>query len=131
MWSCMPTRPGISVCPLPSITVASFGTCTCLPTAAIKPSRSSTVWFSCAGVPLPSITHLRVIDGSGTPAQENQTVLLRDGLIAAVGKHVQVPKDATVIDGSGQTLIPGLVGMHDHMFYPAPKVNPLAKEAIY
>lgn len=81
--------------------------------------------------PLLAITHVRVIDGTGTSAKENQTVLLRDGLIAAVGKHVKVPKDATVIDGSGQTLIPGLVGMHDHMFYPAPKVNPMAKEAIY
>jgi len=81
--------------------------------------------------PLLAITHVRVIDGTGAAAQENQTVLLRDGLIAAVGRQVEVPNDATVIDGSGQTLIPGLVGMHDHMFYPAPKVNPQAKEAIY
>ena len=81
--------------------------------------------------PLIAITHVRVIDGHGTPARENQTVLLRDGLIAAVGRRVKLPKGATVIDGSGHTLIPGLVGMHDHMFYPAPKVNPEAKEAIY
>lgn len=81
--------------------------------------------------PVLAITRVRVIDGNGTRAKENQTVLLRDGRIAAVGRHVAVPKDATVIDGSGQTLIPGLVGMHDHMFYPAPKVNPEAKEAIY
>lgn len=81
--------------------------------------------------PLLAIAHVRVIDGTGTPARENQTVLLRDGLIAAIGRHVKLPKDATVIDGSGHTLIPGLVGMHDHMFYPAPKVNPEAKEAIY
>jgi imidazolonepropionase-like amidohydrolase len=81
--------------------------------------------------PLLAITHVRVIDGNGTRAKEDQTVLLRDGRIAAVGRHVDVPKEATVIDGSGQTLIPGLVGMHDHMFYPAPKVNPEAKDAIY
>ncbi|RCS30882.1 amidohydrolase [Rhodanobacter denitrificans] len=81
--------------------------------------------------PLLAITHVRVIDGNGTPARENQTVLLRDGVIAAVGRHVKLPKEATVVDGSGHTLIPGLVGMHDHMFYPAPKVNPEAKEAIY
>ncbi len=78
-----------------------------------------------------AITHVRVIDGHGTPAREDQTVLLRDGRIAAVGRHVTVPAGATVVDGSGQTLLPGLVGMHDHMFYPAPKVNPAAKEAIY
>ncbi len=81
--------------------------------------------------PLLAITHVRVIDGTGAPARDDQTVLLRDGLIAAVGKRVDVPREATVIDGSGHTLIPGLVGMHDHMFYPAPKVNPEAKEAIY
>src|SRR3546814_12045643 len=41
-----------------------------------------------------------------------------------------LPICATVIDGNGQTLIPGLIGMHDHMFYPAPKVNPASKELI-
>lgn len=81
--------------------------------------------------PLLAISHVRVIDGHGTRAKEDQTVLLRDGRIAALGRHVTVPADATVVDGSGQTLLPGLVGMHDHMFYPAPKVNPAAKEAIY
>lgn len=81
--------------------------------------------------PLVAIIHVRVIDGNGAPARENQTVLLRDGLIAAVGQRVAVPKGAMVIDGRGHTLIPGLVGMHDHMFYPAPRVNPQAQEAIY
>jgi imidazolonepropionase-like amidohydrolase len=81
--------------------------------------------------PLLAISHVRVIDGHGTRAKEDQTVLLRDGRIAALGRHVTVPAGATVVDGSGQTLLPGLVGMHDHMFYPAPKVNPAAKEAIY
>ena len=46
--------------------------------------------------PLLAITHVRVIDGHGTGAREHQTVLLRDGRIAAVGRHVDVPKDATV-----------------------------------
>ena len=80
--------------------------------------------------PLLAITHVRVIDGHGTLARENQTVLLRDGRIAAVARHVDLPADTTVIDGSGQTLIPGLVGMHDHMFYPAPRVNPASKELL-
>lgn len=78
-----------------------------------------------------AIEHVRVIDGTGAAPRENQTVLLKDGRIAALGRHLKLPGDATVIDGSGKSLIPGLVGMHDHMFYPAPKVNPEAKEAIY
>lgn len=81
--------------------------------------------------PVLAITHVRVIDGRGSRAKENQTVLLRDGRIAAVGRHVKLPNGATLIDGSGQTLMPGLVGMHDHMFYPAPKVNPQATDAMY
>ncbi|MFK2904422.1 amidohydrolase family protein [Dyella ginsengisoli] len=81
--------------------------------------------------PLIAITHVRVIDGTGAAPRDNQTVLLKDGSIAALGRHVPLPKAATVIDGSGKSLIPGLVGMHDHMFYPAPKVNPAAKEAMY
>lgn len=103
-----------------------------LPSLAATPTLSPRVQeFVTHAQPLLAITHVRVIDGHGTRARENQTVLLRDGRIAAVGQHVDLPKDAALIDGSGQTLIPGLVGMHDHMFYPAPKVNPAAKDAIY
>ena len=90
-----------------------------------------TLAFVSHAQPVIAITHVRVIDGTGAPARDDQTVLLRDGRIAALGRRVKLPKGATVIDGSGKSLIPGLVGMHDHMFYPAPKVNPEAKEAIY
>jgi len=102
------------------------------PLRAQAPQLSpQTLQFVKYAQPIIAITHVRVIDGNGTPAKENQTVLLHDGRIDAVGRHVTVPKGATLIDGSGHTLIPGLVGMHDHMFYPAPKVNPGAKEALY
>jgi len=83
------------------------------------------------GQPLLAITHVRVIDGNGVAARDDQTVVLRDGRIAAIGADVAVPGGATVIDGRGRTLLPGLVGMHDHMFYPAPRVNPAAKQALY
>ena len=117
---------------LPPLAALLAGLCLASSAWAQTPRLSpQTLSFVSHAQPLLAITHVRVIDGTGASAKENQTVLLRDGLIAAAGKHVKVPKDATVIDGSGQTLIPGLVGMHDHMFYPAPKVNPMAKEAIY
>ncbi len=45
----------------------------------------------------------------------NQTVLVRNGIIAEIGKNVKIPKDALVIDGRGKYLIPGLVDMHTHM----------------
>jgi imidazolonepropionase-like amidohydrolase len=81
--------------------------------------------------PVVAITGVRVVDGLGNAPVEGQTVVLRDGRIAAVGADVAVPDGAQVVDGSGRTLLPGLVGMHDHMFYPAPKVNPEAREALY
>jgi imidazolonepropionase-like amidohydrolase len=71
--------------------------------------------------PVTAITHVQLLDGTGTPARADQTVVLRDGRIEAVGPaaRVKVPDGATVIDGKGKTLIPGLVGLHDHLFYMA------------
>jgi len=108
------------------------GACLAGPLQAQVPTLSAdTQAFVKVAQPLVAITHVRVIDGNGTPAVEDQTVVLRDGRIIAVQGSEPVPQGAMVIDGNGHTLIPGLVGMHDHMFYPAPKVNPEAKEALY
>ena len=70
---------------------------------------------------LVAITGVTVIDGRGTPAVKGQTVVIRDGRIAEVGAagKVRAPAGALVVDGAGMTLIPGIVGMHDHMFYTA------------
>jgi imidazolonepropionase-like amidohydrolase len=71
--------------------------------------------------PVIALTHVRVIDGTGAGAREDQTVILNKGKIASVGdaSSTNVPQDAKVLDLHGHTVIPGLVGMHDHMFYPA------------
>ncbi len=66
-----------------------------------------------------AIQGIRVIPGDGAPALESQTVLIRDGRIEAVGHDLPVPADATVVDGSGLTALPGLVMLHEHLFYPA------------
>jgi imidazolonepropionase-like amidohydrolase len=70
--------------------------------------------------PVTALTHIRVIDGTGAPARENQMILLRQGKIASVGDtdSTKVPDDARVLDLHGYTVIPGLVGMHDHLIYP-------------
>jgi enamidase len=68
--------------------------------------------------PVVALIHVRVIDGTGAPAREDQTLLIRDGLIAAVGTGVAVPPDARVIDASGKTVLPGLVMLHEHLYYP-------------
>src|SRR5579862_6976281 len=70
--------------------------------------------------PVVALTHVRVIDGTGAAAREDQTVVLSKGKIESVGDSsaANVPKDAQVLDLHGYSVIPGLVGMHDHMFYP-------------
>jgi imidazolonepropionase-like amidohydrolase len=79
------------------------------------PARS----FVKSSAPLFAITHVRVIDGTGAPAREDQTLVVRDGRIASVGNAagVIVPPGATIVDGQGRTVIPGLVAMHEHLFY--------------
>jgi imidazolonepropionase-like amidohydrolase len=71
--------------------------------------------------PVVALTHVRVIDGTGAAAREDQTVIFSKGKIESVGdaSSASVPKDAQVLELHGYTVIPGLVGMHDHLFYPA------------
>lgn len=67
-----------------------------------------------------ALTHVRVIDGTGAPARENQTLVLRGGAIAAMGDAatVHAPAGAQVLDLTGRSVIPGLVMMHEHLYYP-------------
>ncbi len=66
-----------------------------------------------------ALVNARVIDGTGAPAVDGRTVLLRDGRIAAVGPSaaVPVPAGARVVDVAGHTVIPGIVGLHNHTYY--------------
>ncbi|MEZ5283312.1 MAG: amidohydrolase family protein [Vicinamibacterales bacterium] len=70
--------------------------------------------------PIVALTHARVIDGTGAPPRDDQTILLRDGRIAAVGdaSAVSVPAGATTIDLTGKSVMPGLVMLHEHLYYP-------------
>jgi imidazolonepropionase-like amidohydrolase len=78
--------------------------------------------FVSIDAPAVALTHVRVIDGTGGAAAEDQTVVISGGQIAAVGPSAStaVPEGARKLELSGYTVIPGLVGMHDHLFYPAP-----------
>jgi len=75
--------------------------------------------FIAVDAPIVSVTHIRVIDGTGASSRADQTVVIRGGRIESVGNaaDVQAPAGARVIDGRGRTLMPGLVGMHEHLFY--------------
>jgi enamidase len=70
--------------------------------------------------PIVVLAHVRVIDGTGAPSRANQTVIIRDGMIAASGgaADVTLPAGALTLDLTGYSIIPGLVMMHEHLFYP-------------
>jgi len=69
------------------------------------------------------LNHVRVIDGTGAAPLEDARLEIRDGRIVSVqpaGSAGAPSSDAKVLDAAGKTVIPGLVGMHEHIFYPVP-----------
>jgi imidazolonepropionase-like amidohydrolase len=62
-----------------------------------------------------AFTGVRIIDGTGKAPIENATLLIRNGRIEAVGKSVKIPAGAETINGSGKTIIPGLINAHGHV----------------
>ena len=89
--------------------------------AGAEPLSPEVLQYVTVNAPLVALTHVRVIDGTGAQASEDQTVILRNGAIESIGpaSAAAVPQDAKVLELGGYTVMPGLVGMHDHMFYPA------------
>jgi enamidase len=67
-----------------------------------------------------ALVNARVVDGTGAPAREGQTIVVRDGDIVALGAagRTAVPAGAQVLDLTGKTVIPGLVMVHEHLYYP-------------
>ena len=69
--------------------------------------------------PVVALMHVKVIDGTGGPARDDQVIVIADGVIQAVGGagEVRVPAGAEVLDFQGHTVIPGMVGLHNHMYF--------------
>jgi len=82
--------------------------------------------------PVVALEHVRVIDGTGAAPVDDETVVIADGKIQSVSAAgaANVPSGAQILDLSGYTVIPGLVGMHDHLFYPSGRV-PVYNEMAY
>jgi imidazolonepropionase-like amidohydrolase len=68
-----------------------------------------------------ALTNVTIIDGTGSAPKTGQTIVIRGNRISDVGPaaSVRVPAGARVMQLGGSTVIPGLVGMHDHLFYTA------------
>jgi imidazolonepropionase-like amidohydrolase len=117
--------------PLPSIlaaiAVAALATAAALAqdmdddAAATPPPVSDDAKFVAYGQPVVAFTHAEIVDGTGGAPRYDQTLVIKDGRIAALGPaaRVRVPSGAAVIDAHGKTLIPGFVMLHEHLFYPS------------
>jgi enamidase len=95
--------------------------CTTAITAQQPPQLSNAVRaYVSIGARSIALTHVRVIDGTGVQPREDQTLVIEDGNIVAMGAFATttVPDGATTIDLTGKSVIPGLVMVHEHLYYP-------------
>jgi imidazolonepropionase-like amidohydrolase len=75
-----------------------------------------------------AVTNARIVTVSG-PVIERGTIVIRDGIIEAVGNNVTVPADARVIDGSGLNIYPGLIDSSTTLGIPQPSPSPTPSPA--
>jgi imidazolonepropionase-like amidohydrolase len=66
-----------------------------------------------------AFTDVTLIDGTGGPSTNHQTIIIDHGIIKQVGSagHVKIPGEALVKNCSGKTIIPGMVMLHEHFYY--------------
>ena len=90
--------------------------------AAAQPPQFSNLVRSFVKIdaPVVALTNVRVIDGTGAPARDRQTIVIRGGSIAALGDtgRIAIPEGGTTVDLAGKSVIPGLVMVHEHLYYP-------------
>jgi imidazolonepropionase-like amidohydrolase len=101
------------------VVLLSLGSPQAQPRTPLPPALRAFIKVDAATV---ALRHVRVIDGAGSAPRESQTLVIADGKIAALGDDatVSVPDGATILDLTGCTVMPGIVGMHEHMYYPTP-----------
>jgi imidazolonepropionase-like amidohydrolase len=89
------------------------------PAIAQQPPADPLAAFIKLRAPLVALVHARVIDGTGAAAREDQTIVIREGNIAAFGDAARttVPAGATLVDLTGKSVMPGLVMLHEHLYY--------------
>src|SRR6202142_307492 len=95
--------------------------CLLIATIAVAQTQKATDVAEVVSVDAPVLVlnHVRVIDGTGAAAKEDQAVVISGGRIRSIGAPgaAQIPAGALVLDRSGYSVIPGIVGMHDHLYY--------------
>src|SRR6266702_4505734 len=104
-----------------TVLLASLAACVLLAQQPPNKLLPGTQPFVSVDAPVIALVHVRVINGTGAPPAEDQTIIIDHGKIAAVGSasSTPVPSGAQRMDLANHTVIPGLVGMHEHLFYPS------------
>ena len=74
-----------------------------------------TASLEASGEPIVVFTHVHVISMASEEVIQDQTVIIEGEKIRAIGADLEVPEGATVIDGNGKYLMPGLAEMHAHI----------------
>jgi enamidase len=100
--------------------IALFASLVLIPLSAQSKLSNAVRQYVKVDAPVVALTNVRVIDGTGAPAKANQTVIIRGSNIDAIGDGATVtaPAGATVLDLAGRSVIPGLVMVHEHLYYP-------------
>lgn len=82
--------------------------------------------------PVVALTHVRIIDGTGVAAKEDQTLVIEAGKIRAVGSQneIEVPEHTHTLDLTGRTVLPGLVMLHEHLDYHASQGSRLPRDLV-
>ena len=62
-----------------------------------------------------AITRSRLIDGTGAEPEEEITILIEKNRIIDIGKDLDIPVNAEIIDAAGSTVLPGLIDSHLHI----------------
>ena len=75
--------------------------------------------FVAVDAPVVALAHVRLVDGTGSPARADQTVVFSRASILVVGPSAttRVPAGARVLNLAGHTVIPGIVGLHEHTYF--------------
>ncbi len=133
--ACAPAAPPAQPAPPPAAPAATPAPVAAAPSAAPAPAPAPAAPAAPAKRPEPRtvqtyvsvstprvvLTHIRVIDGAGHAPLDDRNVVIEHGKIAAIdaGADVAAADGTTVLDGRGRSVMPGIVGMHDHLFYIA------------
>ena len=92
-------------------------------TAAQQALSANVQRYVSINAPIVALTHAKLVDGTGAAARSDQTIIITGDKITAVGPTAStlVPSGAQIVDLTGQTVLPGQVGLHEHTYFAGVK----------